>query len=82
MNTLRAISDVLLIAGGLNWGSIAVTNGNLNPVERIVGGNEVAKNVIYGAVGAAAVYTIYDNVKNGFPRSDRRDEMVSAGKRY
>ena len=74
MSTLRAISDVLLIAGGLNWGTIAVTNGSLNPVERLTGGNETVKNVVYGAVGAAAVYTIIDNAKNGFPRSAKRLE--------
>ena len=72
MSTLRAVSDILLIAGGLNWGTIAVTNGKTNPVEQLTMGNELAKNIIYGAVGAAAVYTIVDNAKNGFPRSEAR----------
>jgi uncharacterized membrane protein YuzA (DUF378 family) len=72
MSALRAISDVLLIAGGLNWGSIALTNGSFNPVDKMTGGNQLAKNVIYGAVGAAAVYTIVDDVVHGFPRSSKR----------
>jgi len=76
MSTLRAISDVLLIAGGLNWGTLAVTNGGLNLVEKVTGGNDLLKNVVYGAVGAAAVYTIYDNVRLGFPRSDKRNNLT------
>lgn len=70
--SLRAISDVLLIAGGLNWGTIAVTNGRTNPIEQMTGGNTLARNLIYGAVGAAAVYVIVDDVRLGFPRSDKR----------
>ena len=68
MSILRAISDTLLVAGGLNWGTIAVTNGKYNPVEQISYGNQVVKNSIYGAIGVAAVYVAFDDIVHGFPR--------------
>lgn len=67
--TLRAIADGLLIAGGLNWGSIALTNGRVNPVDNITGGNNTARNLIYGAVGVAALYVLADDIAHGPPRS-------------
>jgi uncharacterized membrane protein YuzA (DUF378 family) len=60
MKALDTISAALLIVGGLNWGLVAVAEfdlvatitgddfGQTNPVSR----------VIYGLVGAAAVYAI------------------------
>ena len=77
MSTLRAISDVLLIAGGLNWAGIAVSNGSVNLVDKVTGGNQLAKNIIYGAVGAGALYVIYDDVRLGFPRSTKRDGVTA-----
>lgn len=62
---LRAIADTLLIAGALNWGTIAVTNGNVNPVEAVTGNNRTLTNIIYGAVGAAGVYAIVANLTPG-----------------
>jgi uncharacterized membrane protein YuzA (DUF378 family) len=76
MSALRAVSDVLLVAGGLNWGILAATDSQVNVVDRVTGGNKLISNVIYGAVGVAAAYTVFDNVKNGFPRSDRRRDGV------
>ena len=60
--TLRAVADILLVAGGLNWGTLAVTNGKTNPVEILTGKNHTLSNVVYGAVGVAAVYTVLDRV--------------------
>lgn len=70
MTLPRAIADTLLVAGGLNWGAIAVTDGSLNPVNSLTGGNKLANNVIYGAVGVAALYVLVDDLMNGFPRND------------
>ena len=63
--TVRQVADVLLIAGALNWGSIAVTNGNLDLVEKISGSNQMLKTGIYGAVGVAGLYTAYDALFGG-----------------
>jgi uncharacterized membrane protein YuzA (DUF378 family) len=61
-STARTIADVLLITGGLNWGAIAVSGGKVNPVDQLTGGNDMLERLIYGAVGAAAVYAIVDEV--------------------
>jgi uncharacterized membrane protein YuzA (DUF378 family) len=74
MSILRAISDVLLIAGGLNLGTVAVTSGKVNPIEQYTYGNQLVKNVVYGAIGVAAVYTVIDDVVHGFPH--KRAEIV------
>jgi uncharacterized membrane protein YuzA (DUF378 family) len=72
MSLPRTIADSLLIAGGLNWGAVALSDGAMNPVEQLTGGNKMAKNVIYGAVGAAALYVLADDLMNGFPRNGFR----------
>jgi len=63
----RTLSDALLIAGALNWGVIGLTNGRINPVERLTGSQQLVRNVLYGAIGVAGAYTLYDNLKYGAP---------------
>jgi len=61
METLDIVAIVLLIIGGLNWG-LAIFNVNL--VTMIFGKMPWLVNIVYGAVGVAAVYSIYSFVKN------------------
>ena len=74
MSILRAISDVLLVAGGLNLGTVAVTDGKVNPIEQYTYGNKMVKNTMYGAIGVAAAYVIVDDIIHGFPH--KRKEIV------
>ena len=62
---LRKVSDALLIAGALNWGAVAATKGELDIVAKISGENKMLKNGIYGLVGVAGLYTIYDAIAYG-----------------
>lgn len=54
MNLDKA-ADILLVVGGLNWG-LALFNINL--VTMLLGGFPIAVQIVYGAVGVAAVYKI------------------------
>ena len=61
MKKLDALAAALLIVGGLNWGLVAVAKFDL--VAAIFGldfgETNAATRVIYGLVGAAAVYGIF-----------------------
>ncbi|HEY6202556.1 MAG TPA: DUF378 domain-containing protein [Candidatus Limnocylindria bacterium] len=58
MRAAQILASILLIVGGLNWGLVAIANFDL--VAALVGltfGNTNAiTRVIYGMVGAAAVF--------------------------
>ena len=60
MKKLDALAGTLLIVGGLNWGLVAVAKFDL--VAAIFGldfgETNAATRVIYGLVGASAVYAI------------------------
>ena len=60
MKALDSIAAVLLVVGGLNWGLVAL--GEFDLVAALVGldfgETNAASRVIYGLVGAAAVYGI------------------------
>ncbi|MEX0933078.1 MAG: DUF378 domain-containing protein [Candidatus Pacearchaeota archaeon] len=56
---LKGVSMVLLIIGGLNWGSEAF---NYNVVDLILGSWPILVNVVYGLVGISALYMIYHMV--------------------
>jgi len=73
MSLPRTIAESLLIAGGLNWGAIALSDGAYNPVEQVTGNNKMAKNIIYGAVGVSALYLLADDLINGFPSGGFRE---------
>jgi uncharacterized membrane protein YuzA (DUF378 family) len=48
-------SEILLIIGGLNW---ALTGfGDTNLIDYVPG--DIAKMIVYGLVGAAAIYQIW-----------------------
>lgn len=52
------LAIVLLIAGGLNWGTIAFFSWNF--VELVFGS---VANWVYGVVGLASVYSVYGLAK-------------------
>jgi hypothetical protein len=59
MKTLDVIAAVLLVVGGLNWGLVAVANFDLVAFLTQAGGfgaKNVLGAVVYGLVGAAAIY--------------------------
>lgn len=60
MNVLIAISRVLVIIGGLNWGLVGLFNFNL--VDSIFGVGSVGSKVVYIIVGIAALVMILDFV--------------------
>lgn len=51
-----SINDALLIAGALNWASVAFLNTNL--VDKVTNNNKDASNVVYGLVGLAGAYRL------------------------
>ena len=50
---IHAIAMLLLIVGGLNWGLVGVFNYNL--VTQLTGPATQITQIIYGAVGVAAI---------------------------
>jgi uncharacterized protein len=60
MKPLNALAATLLIVGGLNWGLVAIARFDL--VAWIFGHDfgttDVASRIVYGLVGAAAVYAV------------------------
>ncbi len=51
------IAVVLLVVGGLNWGLFGLLEMDL--VDMIFGGYNLASRVVYTLVGVAAIYMIY-----------------------
>lgn len=58
MRVLLVIAKILVIIGGLNWGLIGVFQYNL--VDALFGEGSVGAQVVYIAVGVAALLTIID----------------------
>lgn len=54
MKTLDIIAAVLLVVGGLNWGVVGLTGGDL--VGAIFGDLSGASRAVYVLVGLAALY--------------------------
>jgi uncharacterized protein len=60
MKKLDLAAAVLLIVGGLNWGLVAIAKFDLVAwiFGKDFGGTNAPSRIVYGAVGAAAVYGI------------------------
>lgn len=56
MKALHMIAFLLLIVGGLNWGLIALFD--LDLVQAVVGSIPMGAKLVYGLVGASAVYIV------------------------
>ena len=63
MKMLKTIAAVLLIVGGLNWGLVGAFNFDL--VATLFGAGSGLARLVYGLVGASAVYSIYSWCKCG-----------------
>jgi uncharacterized protein len=70
MKTLDVIAAILLVIGGLNWGSIGLFDFNL--VTFVFGQIPIIVKVIYGLVGLAALYQIFQwkAIQNRWKYSD------------
>jgi uncharacterized membrane protein YuzA (DUF378 family) len=60
MRKLDVLAGSLLIVGGLNWGLVAIAKFDLVAwiFGEEFGGTNVASRIVYGLVGAAAIYAI------------------------
>jgi len=60
MRKLDMLAGTLLIVGGLNWGLVAIAEFDLVAwlFGEDFGGTNAASRIVYGLVGAAAVYAI------------------------
>lgn len=63
MEILDYVAVMLLIAGGLNWGLVAI---GFNLVELIVG--VMIAKIVYALVFASAIYSIYAFIKLGMKK--------------
>lgn len=57
MNFLDILAYLLVVIGGINWGLVGFFDYNL--VAEIFGADSVAADIIYGAVGLAAIYLLF-----------------------
>ena len=57
MRTIDVIVAILLVIGGLNWGLVGAFKFDL--VEYIFGHLSIASRLVYGLVGLAALYQIF-----------------------
>ena len=77
MKNLDIVAAVLVVVGGLNWGLVAVAEFDL--VATLVGlefgETNAASRIVYGLVGAAAVYQIAQ--QGAIRRRWSRDPRVS-----
>jgi hypothetical protein len=56
MKTLKIISIILVIVGGLNWGLVGLFNFDL--VATIFGAMTSLSRIVYTLVGLAAIYVV------------------------
>lgn len=61
MNILDWLAIVLLIVGGLNWGLVGIFNFDL--VAWLFGDMSIVSRIVYGLVGASALYSVYSLFK-------------------
>ena len=77
MKKLDIVAAVLVAVGGINWGLVAVAKFDL--VAKLVGlefgQTNAASRIVYGLVGAAAVYQVLQ--QHGIRRRWSRDPRVS-----
>ncbi len=57
LNAFDWIALVLLVIGGLNWGMISLFDTDL--VSSLFGVMTMLTRVVYGLVGASAIYSVY-----------------------
>ena len=57
MKTLKIISIILVIVGGLNWGLVGLFNFDL--VAAIFGSMSSLSKIVYDLVGLAAIYVAF-----------------------
>lgn len=61
MKYLHAISFILVIVGGLNWG---LTAFGVNVVNVLLGGMPLVEQIVYILVGLSALYLVFKHKKD------------------
>ncbi len=56
MKSLKLITQILIIVGGLNWGLVGIFDFNL--VSAIFGNMSILSIIVYTLVGISAVYQL------------------------
>ncbi len=56
LKTLNALTQILIIVGGLNWGLVGVAKFDL--VATIFGAGSLLSNTVYVLVGISAIYQV------------------------
>ena len=62
MKYINLLAMVLLLIGGLNWGLVGIFNYNL--VTSLLGDASMMTKVVYGLVGAGAIYEGFKFIKS------------------
>lgn len=62
MKVAHMVAFVLVIVGALNWGLVGVFHFNL--VESLLGAGTTLTTVVYGLVGASAVFEVVTHKAN------------------
>lgn len=62
MKTVNALTQILIIVGGLNWGLVGVAK--LDLVATLFGAGSFLLNAVYALVGISAIYHV---VRLAFP---------------
>lgn len=79
MSVLLVIAKILVIVGGLNWGLVGAFEYNL--VDTIFGEGSLGSQIVYIAVGVAALITIIDLFMARYGSTSRDSERGFASDR-
>ncbi len=72
MDTLKTISLVLVIIGGLNWGLVGLMG--LDLVATIFGEMSLLSKIVYDLVGLAAIYVAFSSFAGTEPKEVNKPE--------
>lgn len=65
LNSFNLIAFIVLVIGGINWGSIALFNVDL--VSLVFGDSTLSSRIVYGLVGISAVYLLLSTLTSNAP---------------
>jgi len=64
MGWKEIITGLLLIIGGLNWGSVGLLNYNIvGKLTQMAGMGIILEKIVYILIGIAGIYMLYDIIK-------------------
>lgn len=65
LTSFNLIAFIILVVGGINWGSIALFNVDL--VSLVFGELTLTSRIVYGLVGISAVYLLLSTLTSNAP---------------